>query len=112
MGDSKRTEFTMEAQRINLTYIKDGSVKVSSFYHNETILDLKKRFGEEQGIDHKDVILYHAFFPLADEKLVRELAETQETISFKFANSAVPVEWDSSKESLPIKLSIMIQTEF
>ena len=102
LGDPKRSKFTMEAQSINLTYIKDGSVEISSFYHNETILDLRKRFGEEQGHDHKDVFLYHTIFRLADEKLVRELAETQEGISFNFADSTV-VQWDSSKESEEIQ---------
>ena len=91
----------MEAQSINLTYIKNGSVETSSFKHNDTILDLKKTFGGEQGHDDpKDVTLYHTIFPLADEKLVRDLAETQDGISFNFANSPV-VGYCSSEESGP-----------
>ena len=72
----------MAAIPIQLTSIMGGKPATSSFYHDDTILDLRKRFAKEQGF--ANVTMYQAFLKLADEKLVRDHANTVEGISFEF----------------------------
>ena len=72
----------MTEQKIQLSNIKDGSTKSSKFFESDTILDLRKRFAEDQGIDFRKVTLYQAFLKLDDEKMVRDLINNVEGISF------------------------------
>ena len=75
----------MTAQDIQLSDYRDGSTFNSTFYESDTILDLRKRFAEEQGYeDHYQMItLYQTFLKLNDEKLVRDLINNEEGISFR-----------------------------
>ena len=62
----------------------DDEVLELSFCHDDTILDLRKRFAEEEGyVNYQDFTFYHLINKLPDEKLVRELAHTPEGISYK-----------------------------
>ena len=79
----KLCEFTMTAQDIKLRNVIDDEVFPSIFYHGETILDLKKRFAEEQGYrDYQKVTFYGLCIELSNEKLVRDHANTEEGISY------------------------------
>ena len=69
-------------QKIQLSDIQDGSTLNSEFYESDTILDLRKRFAEEQGMDLEYVTLYQTFLKLNDEELVRDLINNEEGISF------------------------------
>ena len=75
----------MAEQKIQLSHYWDGSTFDSTFYESDTILDLRKRFAEEQGYeDHYQMItLYQTFLKLNDEKLVRDLINNEEGISFR-----------------------------
>ena len=74
----------MTAQDIELRDIIDDAVSTSKFYHGDTILDLKKRFAEEQGYgdEYQHITFYGLCIELPDEKLVRDQANTEEGISF------------------------------
>ena len=72
----------MTAQDIQLSDYRDGSTFNSTFYESDTILDLRKRFAEEQGMHLEYVILYQTFLKLNDEELVRDLINNEEGISF------------------------------
>ena len=72
----------MAEQKIQLSHYWDGSTFNSTFYESDTILDLRKRFAEEQGMHLEYVILYQTFLKLNDEELVRDLINNEEGISF------------------------------
>ena len=75
----------MTAQDIQLSDYRDGSTFNSTFYESDTILDLRKRFAEEQGYEdhYQRITLYQTFLKLNDEKLVRDLINNEEGISFR-----------------------------
>ena len=75
----------MTAQDIKLRNVIDDEVFPSSFYHGETIHDLKKRFAEEQGYEdaYQKITFYGFCYVLPDEKLVRDQANTEEGISYQ-----------------------------
>ena len=77
----------MTAQNINLRSIIDDEVLQSRFYHDDTVLDLRKRFAKDQGYedDYENITFYGLCFELPDEKLVREMAEAEGGISYKIA---------------------------
>ena len=74
----------MAEQKIQLSHYWDGSTFDSTFYESDTILDLRKRFAEEQGYEdhYQRITLYQTFLKLNDEKLVRDLINNEEEISF------------------------------
>ena len=77
----------MTAQNINLRSIIDDEVLQSRFYHDDTILDLRKRFAEDQGYedDYENITFYRLCSEIPDDKLVREMAEGEGGISYKIA---------------------------
>ena len=89
----KLCEFTMTAQDVKLRDIIDNEVKTSKFYHGDTILDLKKRFAEEQGYGdaYQHITFYGQCIELPDEKLVRDQANTKEGISYQISNCVTVV---------------------
>ena len=90
----KLCEFTMTAQDIKLrNVIDDEEVFPSIFYHGDTILDLKKRFAEEQGYgdEYQHITFYGQCIELPDEKLVRDQANTKEGISYQISNCVTVV---------------------
>ena len=72
----------MAEQKIQLSDIQGGSTLNSKFYESDTILDLRKRFAKAQGMEFEYVTLYQTFLKLNDEKLVRDLINNEEEISF------------------------------
>ena len=67
----------MTAQNINLRSIIDDEVLQSRFYHDDTILDLRKRFAEDQGYedDYENITFYRLCSEIPDDKLVREMGK-------------------------------------
>ena len=99
----------MTAQNINLRSIIDDEVLQSRFYHDDTILDLRKRFAKEQGYDddYENITFYRFCNELPDEKLVRELAEAEGGISYKIApclkvvsNEDIFVVWGTTRAEI------------
>ena len=89
----KLCEFTMTAQDIKLRKVIDDEVFPSIFYHGDTILDLKKRFAEEQGYgdEYQHITFYGLCIELPDEKLVRDQANTEEGISYQISTCVTVV---------------------
>ena len=108
----KLCEFTMTAQEIKLRNIIDNGVKHSSFYHGDTILDLKKRFAEEQGYgdDYHIITFYRLCCELPNEKLVRHQANSEGGISYQItellkvvANEQIFVIFNDGQPNLLVK---------
>ena len=99
----------MAAKPIQLTSIMGGKPATSSFYHDDTVLDLRKRFAKEQGYDddYENITFYRFCNELPDEKLVRELAEAEGGISYKIApclkvvsNEDIFVVWGTTRAEI------------